>query len=308
MTIEIPAIPTQTTTESADLFLMHNVASNRTKGITYNNLKAELTTDIDHVTSAQLASAIAGVTADYVEADTHSLDVSFYTMPTVTTIPSNNVLPIFDSLVGSRKITYANLKAQLAAEIKAATQAQINDIYTQMNLQYHYTRRAILNDVFPVGCKISGIGPDHNVNPSSLLDFGHTTTWVKEEGYFYVGNKSGDIDFQTTGATGGVKAHDHGAVTGSTTLNSSQIPSHTHPYRDRYYAEAGLGGLPYSEYLPSGHNSGYGSNGSDWDNTQVLYLDSTTTATGGGGSHSHSISSTSNLPPYKVEYVWRRTA
>lgn len=381
MTIEIPSIPTQSTTESGDLFLMHNVATNRTKGITYSNLKSELTIDIDHVTAAELVDSENDLIAGYEAADLVVLDtvmptlttyptptpmkasdyfayydyvnsvtkqVSYSTLktqmknevndvtqtqltdatsaltsayiaadlvvfntviPTLgieTTIVSGDYIPMYDiSATASKKITYNNLKTRLSTDINSVTQTQLTDAVAALTASYTAAITASLQLVFPVGSKISGIGGGASTNPNTYLGFG---TWVKEEGYFYVGNESGDVDFQTTGATGGFKAHDHGSVTGGTTLNSSQIPSHSHPYRDRYYAENGLGGLQYWEYLPSGHNSGYGSNGSDWDNNQVLYLDSTTTATGGGGSHNHSISATSNLPPYKVEYVWRRTA
>jgi len=383
MTIEIPAIPTQTTTESADLFLMHNVASNRTRGIAYSNLLSEVTADMDHVTAAelsasedamivsytaadlaifntvmptltewptstpmssgdyfafydvgssvtkkvnynylrdqmksevnavtqtQLTDAQSALTSAYIAADLIVLNTVFPTLSVETTIVSGDYIPMYDtSATASKKITYNNLKTKLSTDINAVTQTQLTDAIASITASYTAAITASLQLVFPIGSKISGIGGGATTNPATYLGFG---TWVKEEGYFYVGNKSGDVDFQTTAATGGAKSHDHGSVVGSTTLNSSQIPSHSHPFRDYYYIESStsISSAPYSEALTPGYNGGYGSHSTDTDNAYVLYKDKDTTSTGGSGSHNHSISSSSNLPPYKVEYVWRRTA
>ena len=70
------------------------------------------------------------------------------------------------------------------------------------------------------------------------------------------------------------------------TLTTTEIPPHTHPYRDRYYIESGPNGV-YYEAVPVGYNNGFGSGDSDYNNTWFSYIDEYTNSTGGGGSHSH---------------------
>ncbi|MEQ1969419.1 phage tail protein, partial [Xenorhabdus nematophila] len=67
----------------------------------------------------------------------------------------------------------------------------------------------------------------------------------------------------------------------------SQIQSHTHSYRDRYYVEAygSLVSAPNREQLPAGYNNKLGSEATDKDNDTVLYYDGTTSSTGGAETH-----------------------
>jgi hypothetical protein len=105
------------------------------------------------------------------------------------------------------------------------------------------------------------------------------TTWVAfGAGKVLVGLDSGDTDFDTAEETGGSKA----PTTGSTTLTTSQIPSHTHTLN----AYTGEGG-------GSGHSIGGG-----WSGYH------TTSATGGGGGHTHT---STTVQPYIVVYFWKRT-
>ena len=77
MPIPITSLPAQSTTELGDLFVMHNVAADRTKGISYQNLKNELQADINAVTQAQLTAAINNLTAAYQAADLSRLQLVF---------------------------------------------------------------------------------------------------------------------------------------------------------------------------------------------------------------------------------------
>ena len=77
MTTTIDGLTGQTTTEPDDLIVIQNVAANRTRKIRYADFIAELTADMDIITSAQLASAIAGVTAAYQAADVTNLQKVF---------------------------------------------------------------------------------------------------------------------------------------------------------------------------------------------------------------------------------------
>lgn len=102
--------------------------------------------------------------------------------------------------------------------------------------------------------------------------------------------------------TGGDISHNHGGNTGNHTLNSSQIPSHYHNYKDSYFIEVNnpgvgsggaIGGVDYV-----GPTAYKGSGRSDGDNRYVYYRNMTTNSTGGQTGHNHSISTDNHLPPY----------
>ena len=106
----------------------------------------------------------------------------------------------------------------------------------------------------------------------------------------------------STGSTGGSTTHDHGGNAGNTTLSTSQIPSHTHNYKDSYYIEVNnpgvgsggaIGGVDYVGPTPY-----KGSGDSDGDNRYVYYRTGNTNSTGGSSAHNHTISSDNHLPPY----------
>lgn len=109
------------------------------------------------------------------------------------------------------------------------------------------------------------------------------TTWASfGGGRVLVGLDSGDSDFDTAEETGGSKT----PSTGSHTLTTAEIPSHTHQIRGRQ-TDSNVSAAHFS----SGQTDagGYGS----------------TEATGGGGGHSHTGNA---VQPYIVVYFWKRTA
>ena len=109
-------------------------------------------------------------------------------------------------------------------------------------------------------------------------------------------------------ATGGSATHNHGGSTGAHTLTTSQIPAHSHPYKDGYHAEFNNdSGGSHSTTLNTGlggfiDDTGYaklkGSGKSDEDNRYIYGRNMITSNTGGGGSHSHTISTQTNVPPF----------
>jgi len=106
-------------------------------------------------------------------------------------------------------------------------------------------------------------------NPATLLGFG---TWTAfGTGKVIVGYDASDSDFDALQETGGAK---------TVTLTTSQIPAHTHN----------------STWLTGG-------SGVSGVNTAGNYdaATSATSSTGGGSAHS-------NVQPYIVAYMWRRTA
>lgn len=100
----------------------------------------------------------------------------------------------------------------------------------------------------------------------------------------------GASDEHEAGSTGGSETHSHSisGTVGSTTLSTSQMPSHSHSY---------------STVNAPGSTWGQGS-------TQLSRSDRTTGTTGGSSSHDHSLSgsarSTDSLPPFfSLAYVIR---
>lgn len=78
MPITIDNLPPVSTIDPPDLLVVHNVATDRTKGISYQNLLTEITTDINAVTQSQLNTAIANVTAAFQAADLVVKDLVFH--------------------------------------------------------------------------------------------------------------------------------------------------------------------------------------------------------------------------------------
>ena len=103
-------------------------------------------------------------------------------------------------------------------------------------------------------------------------------------------------------ASGGDISHNHGGNAGTTTLTTSQIPSHTHTYKDSYFIEVhnpgvgaggAIGGIDYV-----GPTQYKGSGDSDNDNTRVYWRNGTTNSTGGNGGHNHTIHTDHHVPPF----------
>lgn len=149
--------------------------------------------------------------------------------------------------------------------------------------------------IYPVGTVYEN--KTNSANPNTYLGRG---TWVAEgQGRVSVGagsgtDTNGTVQAFTAGTTGGEYSHE---------LTSTEMPAHTHPYRDRYYIElaGSVSTAPNKETTPVGYNLGLGSSGTDGSNDTWLYYDSDTTSTGGGLKHN-------NIQPYVSYFRWLRTA
>jgi len=121
------------------------------------------------------------------------------------------------------------------------------------------------------GIAIGGIYTSvDSVNPGTSLGYG---TWTAfGTGRTLVGIDTGDTDFDVVEETGGVKTH---------TLTTAEIPSHTHPT------------------LTGQSTDGAAVIGSSAGGSNIYTL--ATSATGGGTAHT-------NVQPYIVVYMWKRTA
>lgn len=105
-------------------------------------------------------------------------------------------------------------------------------------------------------------------------------------GRFLVGYNVSDADYSTYGRVGGEKKH---------ALTTSEMPSHSHAFKDYYYPEA-HDGVNYDTIIT---NNKIGSNKTDYDNNHLFYYKHNTDSAGSGYSHE-------NRPPYySLAYIMR---
>ena len=170
---------------------------------------------------------------------------------------------------------------------------QLNNIYQQIVELKNLTAGAAQT---PVGELKFIVGDSRN--PAIIYGYG---TWVPyAEGRVIIGAGTG------TDINGNQKSFSEGSTGGEydVTLTESEIPQHTHKYRDRYYAESPTptANVPASNKETNNFiNGGIGSGDTDYDNNTFVYVDDTTGNVGGGQPHN-------NLPPYIACYIWLRTA
>lgn len=137
--------------------------------------------------------------------------------------------------------------------------------------------------IYPVGSIYMSV---NNTNPSTL--FGGT--WVAwGTGRVPVAVDTNNSNFNTVEKTGGAATHNHGGNTGSTTLTTNQIPSHSHAIQ----AVSVKNGTTFKGVS---------------DGIFTFGEVTSTSKTGGGQGHTHTIAANSNLQPYITCYMWKRTA
>lgn len=211
----------------------------------------------------------------------------------------------------------------------------INTLVTQ-------AKTATLEAIYPVGSLYS------SKNSSMPADIAALGTWARYgEGKFFVGQDSGDTDFDNIADTGGAKTHTHGYTTviAHTHNLSSHVhagPSHQHDLQNHYHTTTIT--MQSHQHLLRGSNAGgsqtmlnrYGSRsgnantgnttpydgGGGWYNQNSGGPSSNVTSwsgtgntggpsnntSGSTGSASGTTDSGSTLPPYAVIYTWERTA
>ena len=129
-------------------------------------------------------------------------------------------------------------------------------------------------------------------NPATLFGFG---TWVRVKGRALMGcDGTGAGTFGTPGSQGGALTHTHTAA--GTAITIAQMPSHSHEYSMYRF---GGGTVPASIAKLESQDA------IDDNQLEIVY---TTSSEGGGQPHTHTIANASSLPPYRVAYLWRRTA
>lgn len=212
----------------------------------------------------------------------------------------------------------------------------VSSIFDTDNKPITDMKTYVLNLMYPIGSIYFSVS---STSPQTL--FGGTWEQLKDRFLLAAGSS------YTAGNTGGSSSHSHSnSSTGSVTLTSSHIPSHTHTYLKSSTSTGGhslsTSEMPihthYSNSLiryQSGSSEGTGvwldtsgAGGSAWrvveattenagsSNSHSHSISTSSTNTGSYGtsspsSHSHTVYSTgssSSLPPYLVIYVWKRTA
>ncbi len=143
---------------------------------------------------------------------------------------------------------------------------------------------ALTDAVYPVGSIFTTV-TNYADSAAVVTAIGGTTWTAFGAGRVLVGLDSSDTDFDTVEETGGAK---------TVTLDETQIPAHTHNSNIRIQDPTNV--------LVDNSLQLTVANGEQLDELNQSGTSSTTTAsTGGGGSHT-------NIQPYIVVYMWKRTA
>lgn len=178
----------------------------------------------------------------------------------------------------------------------------------------------IFNLIYPIGSYY--ISSD-SANPSTK--FGGTWEQITNRMIMAAGSS------YAVGTTGGTASHTHTSAahthtTAEHTLTVSEIPSHRHTpsnydtagsetsHKRQFTTNLSTSSDSVGRRTHATGSAGYVMSATDsGDITGTAY----TSYVGGGGSHSHgntgsttpgNTGSSSNLPPYIVAYIWRRTA
>lgn len=188
----------------------------------------------------------------------------------------NNVEGFHQALMAEAALT-ANGTADTAVAsqlLEAVKIVAASVVKTQMRTVFYPVGTYYGNDTDPT-------------NPAILFGFG---TWVRVEGRAIMGcDGTGTGTFGTPGSQGGALTHTHTAT--GTSITIAQMPSHGHDVT--YYDDFdGIDGTYPAGTVLSGQSSAVRA----------------TSSKGGGQTHTHTIQSSSSLPPYRVAYLWRRTA
>ena len=170
----------------------------------------------------------------------------------------------------------ANLNGSASETFSAVTAAagtSTTQVATTAFVETATSSTNIADQVYPIGAIFTTVTAYAN-SAAVVTAIGGTTWTAFGGGKVLVGLDSGDSDFDTVEDTGGSKTH---------TLSTSEMPAHTHTYKDQSQVYDGTGGTATNP-SPSG-----------WGQEKP------TGSTGGGSAHN-------NVQPYIVVYFWKRTA
>lgn len=170
---------------------------------------------------------------------------------------------------------------------------QLNNLYLQIQELKTLSASAFQT---PVG-RLIFIDGD-NRNPAIIYGYG---TWIPfGQGRVIIGSGTGtDVNGVPktfpAGSSGGEYQH---------SISGSELPAHTHQYKDRYLFETGtvMSGVPEGKKERVGFiNGGFGTGAYNFDNDTFVFEDSVTAPTGGN-------QAMNLLPTYQTINIWKRTA
>ena len=146
--------------------------------------------------------------------------------------------------------------------------------------------------LYPVGSYYAN--DSDSTNPATLFGFG---TWVRVEGRVLMGcDGTGAGTFGTPGAQSGALTHAHTAY--GTAITIAQMPIHGHSIA---MGTSGIGDASGGDGRILTSNVEVKE-----DVSPATYISANDN--GSGQAHTHTIANASSLPPYRVVYLWRRTA
>ena len=227
----------------------------------------------------------------------YTLTDAFTTVTIIDTVSTAAVL--MDFKAGGKGIAIG----KVAEHDKTFEVSEDWDVRVYGKLLSEYIQ-SLANAIYPVGSIYMSV---KSTNPSTY--FGGT--WVAwGTGRVPVGINTSDTNFATVEKTGGAS---------TVTLTASQMPSHTHTFTGSAVNTDSKGGHTHDIKLQKTTWSGSGSSRVVVDATSG-YTALTNKATTSAGAHTHSVtaagtnantgggSAHSNLQPYIVCYMWKRTA
>lgn len=134
---------------------------------------------------------------------------------------------------------------------------------------------------------------DDDTNPNTLLGFGTWTAFGK--GRVPVGASDTDTDFATGGQTGGTK---------QVTLTTAQIPAHSHGVNDpgHHHRSTNSGMNVITQSSTNKLTLSGSAQQVSWGNTDTTHEGTGISIQNNGGGEAHT-----NLQPYIVVYIWKRT-
>ena len=204
-------------------------------------------------------------------------DTTWGSWTTVSTTYTDNTFKVNNVAISATFDYTKNYDIELMATDKIGESDDYSKVFvSSVPTEKHHSKGAWIRelsfekaDIFPVGAIYISLT---STNPSKYFN----GTWEQLKGKFLVGVDTSDVDFNTSGKTGGEKEH---------TLTISEMPKHSHSIVISSGGSKTTSGFDYT----------YSSS------TKVYSMDDDDMIKMSGESQPHN-----NLPPYIAVFMWKR--